>query len=473
MSKIKKISEEEALAYCNRQEDDFFDLKSSRINGAKIQEIAVAFANSDGGLIIIGIEDEKTSAVPLDRWKGKEKIEDYNGIIQSIVELNPSIDFKHEFLWKEGEYIRSYVLKIEISTSLKVHETLKGEVYIRRGAQSLKQSGLKIQDLLRAKGQISEEDSYLNEIEPEVIVDSSQLSNYLMMLPITDKDPLSFALQERLLNKNSFSPTVAAIILFAENPSSLMKAQCSVKIVRYDSSDDEIDRDKLTIDLHTIDGNLVNLIKLSFDRIKEVLSRNHTWTMNGIAQTSYPDEAIWETLVNSVLHRDYAISDNVLVSIYRNRVVFRSPGRLPGYVTPENILTNRFSRNPKLVRLLSQYPDSFNKDLGEGINTVFDRMKQKGFIDPVISDKDNCVTVSLYRTPTRDQGEIILDFIDKHGSINNRQALDILGLEKAEQVTTIFSKLKDKGDIKRADEKQTGIRVNWIFASKKQAHQEA
>ncbi|XZG70735.1 ATP-binding protein [Chitinibacteraceae bacterium HSL-7] len=184
--------------------------------------------------------------------------------------------------------------------------------------------------------------------------------------------------------------------------------------------------------------------------------------MDGIKSPTYPDEALYEILVNSVLHRDYAVSDNVLISVYRNRIEFRSPGRLPGFVTISNILDSRFSRNPKLVRLLSKYPDAPNKDLGEGINTVYERMQQAGFIDPVFKEDGANLHVILKRAPRDDTAEIILKFISLHGSITNRQALDILALESADQVTSTFSRLRDQRLIKREDEKQTGIRVRWV-----------
>jgi ATP-dependent DNA helicase RecG len=462
MSNVKKISNEEALDYCTRMEDDFFDRKSARLAGSKLQEIAVAFANAEGGTIIVGIEDEKTGGEPLKRWVGLDNIEGYNQIVQNLVDLNPGVDFTHAFLYKE-DYVNKYILKIDIPKSLRLHETLKKEIYLRKGAQSLKISGTKVQDLMRGKGMTSEEDVLLHQIEPEVIVDSEYLQNYLQILPITDKEPMGFLLQERLLSLNPFVPTVAGVILFAPNPSVLLTTQCAVKIVRYDSSEEEIDRDKLTNDIHSIEGPLFKLIIDSFEKLKEVLKRSEVWTIDGLSHNEYPEEALWEVLVNSVIHRDYAVSDNVLISIYRNRVEFRSPGRLPGYVTTENILTNRFSRNAKLVRLLSRYPNKPNKDLGEGVNTVFDKMRAAGFTNPTISDKDNSVTVTLRRTPARDHGTFIREFIGSHGSINNRQALDLLGLDSAEHVTALFGKLREKGEIKRHDESQTGIRVRWIL----------
>lgn len=460
---IKEITEVEALHFCEKQEDDFFDRKSAKAGGAKIQEIAVAFANAEGGSIAIGIEDEKTGLVGINKWVGLATVEGYNQIIQSIVELNPALDFTHHFLYIGEKYSRNYVLLIEIRKSLKVHETAKKEVYIRRGAQSLKISGLRIQELMRAKGLSAEEDNILSAIEPEAIVDSPYLNEYLTLLPIREKDPLHFLTQERLLLLNpTFSPTIAGVLLFAENPSNLLTNQCAVKIVRYDSSEEDIDRDSLTDDIHTIEGPLYKLIQDSSDKLNEVISRSLVWTINGEHPPKYPEEALWETLVNSVLHRDYGVSDNVLISVYRNRIEFKSPGRLPGYVTPENILSNRFSRNPKMVRALARYPNSPNKDLGEGVNTVFDRMRKIGYIDPIISDADNCVTVTLKRTPARtDFPTLIKFFIGRHGSINNRQALDLLALDRSEQITAIFGKMKDRGEIKRLDE-STGVRVKWV-----------
>jgi ATP-dependent DNA helicase RecG len=59
-----------------------------------IEEVAVAFANSEGGEIIIGIEDKKVDGQnPLARWSGHISIEDYNEVIHALGRLDPVIDF--------------------------------------------------------------------------------------------------------------------------------------------------------------------------------------------------------------------------------------------------------------------------------------------------------------------------------------------------------------------------------------------
>lgn len=464
MNNVIKINDNEALDYCKRQENDFFDRKSARIKPAHIQDIAVAFANTEGGMIVVGVEDSDPNNQPFQQWVGKPEIEGYNEIISVLSDLNPGIDFQHKFLYRDGGYENRYVLQLEIRKSLKVHETAKGDVLVRKGAQSLKLKGSKIQDLMRAKGMTSEEDSPLLNIPADPIIEGAHLKEYLNKLPITNKDPIDFCLQEGLISEKGMDPTVASVILFAHNPSSVMPRQCAVKIVRYDSSHEDIERDNLTDDIHSIEGPLYMQIFHSFEKLKEVLSRCECWSFEGIRHANYPDEALYEVLVNSVLHRDYGVSDNVLISVHRNRVEFKSPGRLPGFVTPENILTARFSRNPKLVRLLSRYPDAPNKDLGEGVNTVFERMKQAGFVDPEIKDDGTCVSFILRRAPRGDNAELVLEFIRKNGSIANRQALDILALDTSEQVTQLFTRMKESGKIIKENDKQTGIRVRWVLS---------
>lgn len=461
MSKIIEIAEAEVLDLCQREESDYFDRKSARLKPKDVQDPAIAFANAEGGTLVIGIEDSGKVAVPLDRWLGRPSIEDYNPFIAALAALNPGIDFSHRFLYREGQLTPSYVLELEIRRSLKVHETAAGEVLIRKGAQNLRLTASKVQDLMRAKGMVSEEDNWLVDVRPEPIVEGAPLSAFLQSLSITNKDPISFSLKERLIHPDSFTPTVACVLLFAENPSSAMPRQCAVKIVRYDSSHEEIERDSLTGDQHSIEGPLRDQIEVAFRTLKAVISRSVCWTLDGLLAPTYPDEALYELLVNAVLHRDYGVSDNVLISVYRNRVEFRSPGRLPGYVTTQNIADARFSRNPKLVRLLSKYPDAPNKDLGEGINTVVERMRQAGFVDPIFKEDGANLYVTLRREPKIDGASIITTFIDRHGSINNRQALDLLALDSAEQITSIFSKLREQGLIAREDESQTGIRVRW------------
>jgi len=156
MSTVIKVGDEEVIDLCTRQEADFFDRKSARIKPHQIQDVAVAFANAEGGTVVVGIEDAAKQPNPIDRWQGVEDIENYNPIISSLSSLNPSIDYEHQFLYRDGGYKRAYVLRLIIRKSQKVHETTKGDVLLRKGAQSQTLRGIKVQELMRAKGVTSE-----------------------------------------------------------------------------------------------------------------------------------------------------------------------------------------------------------------------------------------------------------------------------------------------------------------------------
>jgi ATP-dependent DNA helicase RecG len=316
-------------------------------------------------------------------------------------------------------------------------------------------------ELAHAKGTVSAEDMDIITARVDDIEKSTALADYLHQLPITNKDPLDFLLQEHLVHDDSWIPKASSVLLFAENPSSMMPHQCAIRIVRYDTKEDEIDRDALTTDNISVEASLYQQILQSFEFIKQFLQKCFAWTLEGYQPISFPDETIWEILVNSVIHRDYSISDNVLVSVFNNRVEFKSPGRLPGLVTVENILDNRSSRNPKIVRLLSKYGTMPNKDLGEGMNTAFQKMNGWGLVNPVVQESGNYVVVTLYYKANKPVEELVLNFIDNHGSINNAQLRDLGGILSSEQATSVFSGMREKNLIQRIDG-STGTKVRWV-----------
>jgi ATP-dependent DNA helicase RecG len=175
------------------------------------------------------------------------------------------------------------------------------------------------------------------------------------------------------------------------------------------------------------------------------MSSVEVWTPDGLKKLCYPPEAIWEVIVNALIHRDYSISDDIQILIYNNRIEILSPGRLPGYVTVENILDARYARNSKVVRTLNRYKDAPNKDLGEGLNTTFQKMKEWGLKSPEISEDRNYVKVILPHIPLAAPTEAILTFLISNDSVTNQQAREITGIKSENLVKIEFYKLRDAG----------------------------
>jgi ATP-dependent DNA helicase RecG len=179
------------------------------------------------------------------------------------------------------------------------------------------------------------------------------------------------------------------------------------------------------------------------------MSSVKVWTTEGLRNLDYPPEAVWEVIVNAIIHRDYSISDDIQIFIFDNRIEILSPGRLPGYVTVDNILDARYSRNPKIVRTLNRYKDAPNKDLGEGLNTAFQKMKDWGLKKPEIFEENNYLKVVLPHSPLASPTDAILEFLKNHDLITNRQARELTGIKSENLVKIEFYKLRDEGLIER------------------------
>ena len=123
--------------------------------------------------------------------------------------------------------------------------------------------------------------------------------------------------------------------------------------------------------------------------------------MNGLARTERPVlplDAVREVIVNAVAHRAYDLGgDSIRIFIFANRLECFSPGRLPGHMTVDNILTERFSRNEAIVQVLSEM--GFIERLGYGINRIVRRMAEEGLPAPHFEETAAGFKVSLFRQP--------------------------------------------------------------------------
>jgi ATP-dependent DNA helicase RecG len=459
----KVISKADALLLANRAEDHFFDRKAAAIKGAKLQKAAVAFANADGGEIYVGIADDKDEGEPSKRWSGMKSIEEYNQHIQALSEVQPALPMELNFLKAEG--VAAYVLRVQIEKSQSVHKTADGTVYERRGAQSLPVTDpARITAMAFAKGAASYEDYSVEGALAEDIVDSPRIAEFLAdYSPRTD--PLELCINKNLVDRKSFKPKVAGLLLFATEPSSLIPKKCSVRLVRYETKEDDPERDHLG-PIESVEGPLYPLIQQTVKRVTEIMSSINVWTTDGAKAMSYPPETLWEIVVNAIIHRDYSMSDDVQILIFDNRIEVLSPGRLPAFVTKENILDVRYARNPRIVGMLSRYKTPPNKDIGEGLNTAFQKMKEWRLRSPEISDEGNYVRVVIPHAPLATPQEAILEFLTKHATITNKQARDITGIKSENAVKSEFYKLKEAGLLEMVPELK-GSKAAWRRAPTK------
>ncbi|HEY0296581.1 MAG TPA: RNA-binding domain-containing protein [Bordetella sp.] len=454
---VREISIADALSLSKQPEGHFYDRKAAQVKGVKLQKIVCAFANADGGDVYVGIADDKDEADPTKRWVGSPTMEEFNQLIQSLMEMRPSPPMTMEFL--KSTLSSNYVLHIQVDKSQSVHQTTDGTVYERKGAQSLPiKEAERITALGFAKGASSYEDMQVDSADAEDVVDADEIKVFLNEYsPKTD--PLDLSINKGLIDRRTFKPKACGLLLFANDPSGVVPKKCSVKIVRYETKEDDPERDHLAF-TETVEGPLFPLIKKSVARVTEIMSSISVWTTEGAKSMEYPPETLWEIVVNAVIHRDYSVSDDVQILIFDNRIEILSPGRLPGFVSRDNILDVRYARNPKIVGMLSKYKDAPNKDIGEGLNTAFQKMKEWKMRNPEIIEEDNYIRVVIPHASLATPQEAIMEFLSNNQTITNKQARDITGIKSENAVKSEFYKLRDTGRIEMIPELK-GNKAAW------------
>lgn len=152
-----RLTEAQKLKLLDVSEGHFLDFKSARISPAKASQSISAFANADGGELLIGIEDAKVQG---NRWVGFSDQEAVNSFVAVFTSLYPPRgDFSYEFLDAEGE--TGLVLRIEVFKNRQIWPDTSKDYYIRRGAQNLKLDHAGLRRLEYDKGLHSFEDQKL------------------------------------------------------------------------------------------------------------------------------------------------------------------------------------------------------------------------------------------------------------------------------------------------------------------------
>ena len=348
----------------------------------------------------------------------------------------------YEVVFLKHPVLATYVLQVTIFKTQSIVYCTDGKIpYVRKGAQNLPCDTLeKIRRLELDKG-IS---SFENEVVAESDfsdVDNSAVWEKFKNSIVPDTSTEAWLKKQRLFVDKKL--TVAALLLFSDEPQICLPKRSSIKNFRYQTSG-EAERDTLVGVPVTVEGCAYSQIYEAVSKTKEIIESIKKFGKE-FETIEYPEETVHEIITNAVLHRDYSITTDIQIRIFDNRVEVESPGKLPGYVTVDNILTVQSARNPKIVRLINKFPEAPNKDVGEGLNTAFEAMAKLRLKEPVIEENDNFVLVIIKHEKLASPEEIVVDYLLKNDSITNRIGRNITGIKSENSMKRIFWKLRDAG----------------------------
>ena len=425
------------------EEGQFNELKDTEVSIQKLSKTISAFANADGGDLYIGISEDKNNNIRI--WNGFGVQEDANAHLQVFEQYFPlGTDFQYDFL-RSGNS-NGLVLHLQVNKTRSIIRASNNIPYVRRGAQCLPvDTPEKIRQLEYTKGISSFEDEKTN-IQADIITTSDVIKKFIRIV-VPSAEPPIWLRKQQLIREDK--PTVAGVLLFADEPQAIIPKRCGIKIYRYKTTELEGFREALAFEPETVEGSLYEQIKKAVKRTTYLVEGIQRMGEHGLESIKYPPETLHEIITNAVLHRDYSLADDIHIRIFDNRIEVQSPGKLPAHITIINILNERFARNGAIVRILNKFPDPPNKDIGEGLNTAFRAMHQLGLKEPIITEGENAVIVYIRHETLATAEETIMSYLEKHPTINNSKAREITHINADYKVKTIFGRMAESGMIEQ------------------------
>lgn len=362
-------------------EDSFLELKEVRFSGGKIvgpnreslaDELA-AFANSGGGVCVLGVDDKSREVlgIPLDRLDAVE--ESLRNICLDLIDppVAPTIE-RRELPSSTGESFP--VLKVEISRSLFVHKSPGG--YLHRVGSTKRQMSPEYLARLfqqRSQARIIRFD--------EQTVPGAKLDD--LDRPLWERFATSRSIDSRevLLDKLAMArldadgilvPTVAGILMASSDPRKWLP-NAFIQAVAYRGSSVQAG-EAYQIDASDIWGPLDSQVigALHFVRKNMRIGADKYEGRKDLPQ--FDLTAVFEALVNAVAHRDYAIHGaKIRLRLFSDRLELFSPGAIPNTMTIESLAFRQAARNEAITSLLAKCAVDPEFPLGVGRVTMMDK----------------------------------------------------------------------------------------------------
>lgn len=370
-------------------EGQWFDRKSVRTEPRKLAESLVAFANADGGTIVIGLGNGKVEGVD-------DHPKRLNDLMQAAVDFTePTVPIRsrlYDCVRVDGA--GDHLLVIEIPPGRTVYATHKDEAYLRIGDENRKLSFAQRRELFYDKSQSSFES------EPTGLglhdLDHELLNAYAASLDAPD--PLRLLEARELAIDGQL--TVAGALLFAEHPQRALPS-AQLRVSRFQGTRRESGARQNLISDERLEGPIPALLDAARASVRRRQPTRRALAASGRFEDIglVPEDAWLEGIVNAVVHRSYSVQgDHIHVDIYDDRIVIESPGRFPGLVDPAKPLAiKRFARNPRIARVCTDL--RITQEFGEGIRRMFDEMRAAGLSDPLYRQTSGSVQLTLSGEP--------------------------------------------------------------------------
>lgn len=407
-------------------ESEQIEFKSEAI--PTICKSVIAFANTNGGKLYVGISDDGSIAQLSD-------IDDiYTRITNTIRDaIVPDITMFIKYTLNDEGYI---IIDITEGSSKPYYLKAKGlkpsGVFVRQGASSVPASQEQIRQLIK----LSDGDNFeaMRSLNQELTFTTAQKIFQSKDLPFDETKYIALGL--RNLKDNLFT-----------NLALLISEQCthSIKIAVFE------DNENTKFQAHReFTGSLFQQLDNAFNFL--MLCNQNPSNFSGLTRTDtwdYPEEAIREALLNAIIHRDYSYSGSIIINVNKQAIEFISlGGLLPGLSLEDIQLGISQPRNAKLAEIFHRL--KFIESYGTGIRRIF-ALYKNCYVKPKITVTQHAFKITLpnlnynnnhqstklvaekqapYSYYPNAQQQKILSYVQEHRKISDKELQELLDVKR-------------------------------------------
>ena len=408
-----------------------------------IKKEIVAFANSKGGTIYIGITD--TGGI-LGLKDIKSDIESLSGMIREgiIGNLTTYTDIEIKEIDKK-DVIELHITSAPEKPYYLADKGLKSSgVYIRHGSSTIQATDEIIRKMLIESSKKSFEEEISN--VQELTFDYAK--------EIFKKRNIEFSNEKfkslKMITDNKFNNL--ALLLSDQNP-------YTVKCAIFDGTNKTLFKDR-----KELSGSYLKIVEDAFYYMN--LSNHINSTFNGlqrIDKKDYPDFSIREALLNAIIHRDYYFNGSILLSIFDDRIEINSTGGLISTLSLNDVYNGvSESRNPNFAEIFHRL--NYVENYGTGIGRIINEY-QDSKLKPIIELSENVFKITLpnlnYIESNKNefnnmtQEEIVAKYVKEQTKITRLEVEKLLNIGNTRSKQIINKLLEDNILIKKGTGKNT------------------
>ena len=345
----------------------------------------IAFANTDGGNLYIGINDDCTISGINEPDKWMQKVDN---ICENNIE--PPIRCQIEKIIINDKII----LKVKIPKGSLRPYRAAGKIYIRVSSGKRVASREDIKYIFQSVGAFfSDEniisDTSIDDLDMDYVINF--FNDHIKENIITDKkSDETFRILKNAKIMSQDGLTTAGLMFFTDNPQSFLPfAKISTAIFKGETIGTEMIKQDIEGRLEKQFSDISNFFKNNIPelvRIKGFEKEN---------ERKIPLEVLRECMVNAIVHRDYTLTSQIRVFIFDNRIEIKNPGKLLNTLSVESIkLGIHLDRNPIISSFMAKM--GYMTQHGTGIPRILKLMEEHGFKEPEIISGNGEFQITLW-----------------------------------------------------------------------------